>query len=63
MQSWQDGNKQHQHGAHKYNLSDFGLDAQEVDERLMFYRQRFNIPYETKNPHTTAAHSNTTETS
>jgi hypothetical protein len=64
MQEWQDGNKQHQHGAHKYSLTDFGLDTQEVDQRLMFYRQRFNIPYETKNPHTaTAANSNNTETS
>lgn len=53
MQNWLDSNQQHQHGAHKYSLTDFGLDAQDVDQRLMFYRQRFNIPYETKNPHTT----------
>lgn len=53
MQSWLDSNQQHQHGAHKYSLADFGLDAQEVDHRLMFYRERFSIPYETKNPHTT----------
>ncbi len=53
MQNWLDNNQQHQHGAHKYSLTDFGLDAQDVDQRLMFYRQRFNIPYETKNPHTT----------
>ena len=55
MQGWLDSNQQHQHGAHKYSLADFGLDAQDVDQRLMFYRQRFSIPYETKNPHTTAA--------
>ena len=63
MQSWMDGNQQHQHGAHKYSLADFGLDAQEVDQRLMFYRERFSIPYETKNPHTAAVpNSNNSET-
>lgn len=55
MQGWLDSNRQHQHGAHKYSLADFGLDAQDVDRRLMFYRQRFSIPYENKNPHTAAA--------
>ena len=62
MQNWLDSNQQHQHGKHRYSLSDFGLDEQAVDRRLMFYRNRFDIPYETKNPHTTAC-SNTTETS
>jgi len=57
MQGWLDRNKQHQHGAHKYSLAEFGLDAQEVDRRLMFYRERFNIPYETKNPHLASAAS------
>ena len=54
MQAWTDGNKQHRHGAHKYSLGDFGLDKADVDQRLMFYRQRYNIPYETTNPHTKA---------
>ncbi len=54
MQAWLARNGQHKHGAHKYSLADFGLDAQEVDRRLMFYRERFNIPYETKNPHLAA---------
>ena len=53
MQTWLDGNRQHQHGAHQYGLEDFGLDRDEVDRRLMFYRERFNIPYETINPHAT----------
>ncbi len=56
MQAWLDRNGQHKHGAHKYSLADFGLNAQDVDRRLMFYRQRFNIPYETKNPHLAPAH-------
>jgi Sulfotransferase family len=55
MQGWLDKNKQHKHGAHKYNLEDFGVSKQEVDSRLMFYRERFNIPYETRNPHLTSA--------
>jgi hypothetical protein len=53
MQTWLDDNRQHQHGAHQYGLEDFGLDRDEVDRRLMFYRERFNIPYETNNPHAT----------
>ena len=31
--------------------------AQDVDRRLMFYRERFNIPYETRNPHLAATAS------
>ena len=31
---------------HRYKLEDFGLDKKEVDERLMYYRKRFDIPYE-----------------
>ena len=57
MQAWIDRNKQHKHGAHKYNLADFGLDQQDVDRRLMFYRERFDIPYETRNPHLAATTS------
>lgn len=52
MQSWMDENSQHKHGAHTYSLEDFGLNKEEVDQRLMFYRDRYNIPYETKNLHT-----------
>lgn len=55
MQAWLDKNKQHKHGAHKYSLDTFGLSREDVDTRLMFYRERFNIPYETKNPHLAAA--------
>tara|TARA_R110000823_G_scaffold91174_10_gene201203 strand:- start:8582 stop:9904 length:1323 start_codon:yes stop_codon:yes gene_type:complete len=51
MQQWLASNSQHKHGAHKYDLAQFGLSAEEVDQRLMFYRERFNIPYETRNPH------------
>jgi hypothetical protein len=51
MQHWLNGNQQHRHGAHKYHLTDFGLNEVDVDKRLMFYRERFNIPYETSNPH------------
>lgn len=52
MQAWLDSNQQHKHGAHKYSLADFGLNADEVEQRMAFYRERFNIPHETRNPHT-----------
>ena len=54
MQAWIDGNQQHKHGAHQYTLADFGLDQGEVERHLRFYREKFNIPYETNHPHTTA---------
>ncbi len=47
MEAWLAENRQHKHGAHKYRLENFGLSAGQVDEKLMFYRERFNIPYET----------------
>lgn len=46
MQAWLDSNAQHKHGAHHYSLADFGLNGQDVDQRLMYYRERFSIPYE-----------------
>lgn len=61
MRAWLDRNRQHKHGAHKYSLADFGLDENEVDRRLMFYRERFNIPYETRNPHLAAARQDKSE--
>jgi hypothetical protein len=51
MRSWVDSNRQHKHGVHSYSLADFGLDKNTVDQRLMFYREQFSIPYEAKNPH------------
>ena len=47
MGAWIESNAQHKHGAHKYALEDFGLEPAAVDETLMFYRQRYDIPYET----------------
>ena len=54
MQSWLDSNAQHKHGAHKYSLEDFGLTETQVEEQLGFYRARFNIPFEKRNPHAVA---------
>ena len=53
MQGWMDSNVQHKHGTHKYSLANFGLDRDEVDRRLMFYREHYSIPYEIMNPHAT----------
>jgi hypothetical protein len=55
MRDFLTSNAQHKHGQHRYDLADFGLDAAEVDRRLDFYRQRFAIPHETRNPHLQAA--------
>ena len=55
MQDFLTENALHQHGAHKYKLEDFGLSRDEVDTRLAFYRERYNIPYETSNPHLAAS--------
>jgi hypothetical protein len=57
MQGWLKTNARHKHGTHRYSLSDFGLQPGEVDRRLMFYRERFAIPYETTSPHLAAAAS------
>ena len=62
MQEWLTSNQQHKHGAHKYTLEQFGLDKTQVDERLMFYRERFNIPYETRNPHLPSGQTSAKET-
>ena len=51
MNTWLESNNQHRHGSHKYSLADFGLKGEQVEQRLRFYRERFNIPFETKNPH------------
>ncbi|HZX31712.1 MAG TPA: sulfotransferase [Rhodocyclaceae bacterium] len=34
------------HGSHRYSLEDFGTSAAEVDERMMFVREKYGIPYE-----------------
>ncbi len=52
MQAWLNRNARHKHGEHKYALTDFGLDEQQVEQRLQFYRRQFDIPHETRNPHT-----------
>lgn len=49
MKAWRAENAQYKHGKHSYSLSDFGLDEQQVDKRLMFYREHYDIPYEKNN--------------
>lgn len=51
MRSWLASNAQHKHGAHRYALQDFGLSADSVEASLSYYRRRYNIPLETRNPH------------
>jgi hypothetical protein len=44
MQKWIKGNPQHKYGTHRYELSDFGLDEDEIDARFKHYREHFNVP-------------------
>lgn len=47
MSAWlADSEREGRHHAHRYSLEDFGLNREEVDTRMMFYRERFEIPYE-----------------
>lgn len=39
---------ENRHGGHKYSYDEFGADAKEVDQRMMFYRERYAVPYEGK---------------
>lgn len=41
MREWLAGNPRHQHGAHDYELSQFGLSSADVDEGLRLYLDRF----------------------
>lgn len=36
------------HSGHRYALEDFGTTADEVDDRMKFYRERYGIPYEVR---------------
>jgi hypothetical protein len=36
------------HGAHQYALEDFGITGQQVDQRMMFVREKYAIPYESR---------------
>ena len=46
MSAWLASNAQHKHGVHRYQLSDFGLSSELVEQRLQFYRQAHSIPKE-----------------
>jgi hypothetical protein len=36
------------HGSHHYALEDFGVTGKQVDERMMFVRQKYDIAYENR---------------
>ncbi len=48
MQDYLEVNTSDQHGAHRYNLSDFGLDLDEERERIRPYQEYFDVPSEIK---------------
>ena len=39
---------ENRHGGHRYSLEDFGITDEEVDERMMFFRERYATPYESR---------------
>lgn len=46
MSAWLASNAQHKHGVHRYQLSDFGLSEQVVENRLGYYRDAYSIAKE-----------------
>jgi Fe-S cluster assembly scaffold protein SufB len=46
MQAVNEENKQHKYGVHRYDLKDFNVSVEEIDEAFADYRKKFNIPYE-----------------
>ncbi len=45
--SWLAGSeRENRHGAHRYCCDDFGVTSEEIDARMMFFRERYSIPYE-----------------
>jgi len=46
MQAWLEKNRQHKHGKHDYDLTDFGVSPEQVEAELGFYRAQYNIPFE-----------------
>ena len=36
------------HGGHKYSLEDFGTSKDEVEQRMKFVRERYDIPFESR---------------
>ncbi len=43
MQGWIDANPKNKYGTHHYRLEDFGLDANELEERFEAYRTQFGV--------------------
>jgi len=46
MERWIEANPRHKHGAHRYDLEQFGLDRGEIERISAAYRERFEIPAE-----------------
>jgi hypothetical protein len=47
MEAWLAASeKENRHGAHRYSLDDYGITADEIDARMLFYRERYAIPVE-----------------
>ena len=42
----QQKNKQHRYGKHVYDIADFGLTKESIEEKYRFYREHYQIPVE-----------------
>lgn len=55
MAGWLAGSERdNRHGGHRYALEDYGTSRAEVDARMMFYREKYAVPYEEKTCRATA---------
>lgn len=51
MAAWlAESEREGRHKGHRYALEDFGVTADEVNARMKFYRERYGIPHEGKQP-------------
>ncbi len=44
--AWLNEHPQHKHGKHRYNLEQFGLDHQSIDDTFSWYTERYHVPAE-----------------
>lgn len=49
MSAWlADSEAENRHSGHRYKAEDFGTSIEEISQRMMFYREKYGIPYERK---------------
>lgn len=47
IETWTaESESENRHGGHRYSYEEFGASRDDVDARMMFYRERYSVPYE-----------------